>query len=80
MTDAKERAAARGGWPSRKTTLAEEAEALGPTDATSAWNAVMELTWEAFTLAERMVPRTPRAQWPSRLFQPGEKRLDSNGL
>jgi hypothetical protein len=84
--------ARRRSWPLRRTTLggeagaeAEEGTTASPTealDATAAWRAVIELTAESYSLAgyDRAAVALPRAQWPSRLFQPGEPRPDTHGL
>ena len=79
MSTPEERAAARGGWPVVRTH-ADAPESPAPLDGTAAWEAVMELTWEAYSLAEQMPEALPRETWPSRLFRPGEKRPDSHGL
>jgi hypothetical protein len=79
MSTFEERAAARSGWPITRSTL-DAAEDPAALDGTAAWDAVMELTWEAYTLAGQMGDPLPRAQWPSRLFRPGDKRPDSHGL
>jgi len=79
MSTFEERAAARNGWTLVRTTL-DAAESPAPLDGTAAWNAVMELTWQAYSLAGQMPEALPRARWPSRLFKPGEKRSDSHGL
>ncbi|MBS1149536.1 MAG: hypothetical protein H6Q89_1234 [Myxococcaceae bacterium] len=79
MSTFDERASARSRWPVLRTTLnAPEAPAL--LDGTAAWDAVMELTWEAYSLADQMPDPLPRAKWPTRLFRPGEQRADSHGL
>lgn len=74
MSTPAERALARGQWPSAKTTLQEASESLVELSGQAAWDAVMELTWEAFSLAGGVPPRLPRSQWPSSLYRPGEKR------
>ncbi len=80
MTTSAERAAARSRWPSRKCTLDQMAEASADLTGQQAWDAVLELTLQAYSLAGALPPALPRSQWPSRLFRPGEKRPDSNGL
>ncbi len=80
MSTAEERARARATWPSRKTTLADQAEAVAELTGQEAWDAVMELTFEAWSLKGGIPPRLPRSPWPSKLFRPGDKRPDSNGL
>ena len=79
MSTFEERASARSNWPVSRTTLTAP-EAPAALEGTAAWDAVMELTWEAYSLANQMPPPLPRAQWPSRLFRPGEQRADSHGL
>ncbi len=79
-SSAEERAKARGSWPVTKHALGAETSRnpmLSPEDA---WNAVLELTREAYSLAGKFPPSIPRSEWPSRLFRPGEPRPDSNGL
>jgi hypothetical protein len=77
MSTAKERAQARASWPMKRLTL----DSVEPPAAPSAgWHAVLELTWEAFSLAGEIPPPLPRAQWPARLFKRGERRPDSHGL
>ncbi|MBI5543079.1 MAG: hypothetical protein HY901_04275 [Deltaproteobacteria bacterium] len=74
MSTPAERAAARASWPSAKTTLRDAAEALADLSGQAAWDAVMELTWEAYSLAGGVPPRLPRSEWPSKVFRPGEER------
>lgn len=78
MTAAEQRALARESWPSELTTLAAQAEPLGPFEPQAAWDAVLELSRQAFTLAGLAPTSRPRAEWPSKLFRPGEPRPDSN--
>jgi hypothetical protein len=80
--NAEERARRRASWPSVKTDLQSADQELqpGPSDATAAWAAVLELTAECYAVASSNLTRIPRALWPSRLFKPGEIRPDSNGL
>jgi hypothetical protein len=78
MSTAKERAEARASWPVKRVSLdAAEPPALS---ASSGWHEVLELTWEAFSLAGEIPAALPRAQWPARLFRRGEQRPDSHGL
>jgi hypothetical protein len=79
MSTPEERAAARSTWPVTRAQLSAP-ESPAALDGTAAWEAVMELTWEAYSLAGQMTEARPRAQWPARLFRPGEKRPDSHGL
>lgn len=79
MSTPEERAASRSGWPVTRTHL-NAPESPAPLDGTAAWDAVMELTWEAFSLAGKMPDALPRERWPSRVFRPGEHRPDSHGL
>jgi len=79
MSTPAERAAARSSWPVTRTTPGAPEEAA-PLDGTAAWNAVLELTWQAYSLAGLMPDPISRASWPSKIFRPGEKRPDSQGL
>ena len=79
MSTFEERAAARSGWPVTRANL-DGPESAAQLDGTAAWNAVMELTWEAYSLAGQMPHPVPRSQWPSQIFRRGEKRPDSHGL
>jgi hypothetical protein len=49
-------------------------------DVEKAWDAVAELSREAYSLAGRSTDFVPRSQWPAHLYRPGEPRADSNGL
>ena len=78
---AEERARLRKTWPVEARPLGSEEEAtVEALDASAAWKAVLELTWEAYRTAGLLSERLPRHQWPSRLFRPGEPRPDSHGL
>lgn len=79
MSTFEERAAARRNWPVVKASLETEDDAA-VLDGNAAWDAVMELTWQAYSLAGLMTDPLPRSQWPATLFRPGEKRPDSHGL
>lgn len=72
-----ERAAARAHWP---VTPADAEAVDAPLDGAAGWDAVLELTWEAWSLAGKMPDPLPRAEWPTRLFRKGEERPDSHGL
>ncbi|MBL9037802.1 MAG: hypothetical protein JNG84_04730 [Archangium sp.] len=75
MSSFEERARARAGWPSEKTSADAQTEPF-VLDATRAFQALAELTaqtWPAVTALQR-------AQWPSRLYRPGEPRPDSHDL
>lgn len=74
MSTVEERRAARAAWPSAKTTLDEQAEAVGPADATLAFRAVLELTWQSWSLGAGVPEPTPRSTWPSRLVGRGVPR------
>jgi hypothetical protein len=80
MSTFEERARSRRAWPVVKTDLADDRPPRGPEDPTDAWNAVLELTREAYALAGIHPAPLPRSKWPVRLFRPGEPRLDTNGL
>jgi hypothetical protein len=56
------------------------AEASADLSGQEAWDAVMELTAEAWSLSGGVPAPLPRSQWPVRLYRPGEPRPDSNGL
>ena len=75
-----ERAQKRSGWPLQRVEFTDQRPAAGPTDATAAWNAVMELTRECYALAGVDLSPLPRHAWPTRLFRPGEPRPDSHGV
>ncbi len=75
-----ERKARRAGWPAALVRGFDPGPSPGPADATSAWDAVMELTAEAYALAGYSLDPVPRHLWPTRLFRPGESRPDSHGL
>ena len=78
--EAEERARSRRNWPVSKAVLGEEPPQRGPDEPTAAWEAVIELSEQAYELAGITPTSLPRSRWPSRLFQPGEPRPDSNGL
>lgn len=80
MSTFEERARRRREWPVQRALLGDEVPERGPEDATAAWDAVTELSLEAYELAGLKPTSLPRSQWPSRLFRPGEPRPDSNGL
>lgn len=80
MATLKERALNRRAWPVAKSEIGKELPQRGPEDPTAAWDAVVELSLEAYELAGHKPTSLPRSQWPSRLFRPGEPRPDSNGL
>ena len=80
MSTVAERAHQRRMWPVSKAALGSELQQRGPEDPTAAWNAVVELSLEAYELAGITLSLMPRAQWPSYYFRPGEPRTDSNGL
>lgn len=80
MSTREERAAARKSWPVKKVSLQDDTPPSVPADGQSGWDAVTELTWEAYSLLGPIPEAPPRSQWPSRLFKPGEPRPDSNGL
>ncbi len=75
-----ERAARRAAWPASLIRGFDPGVARGPADPTAAWDAVLELTAEAYSLAGYSLVAVPRSQWPARLFRPGEPRPDTNGL
>jgi hypothetical protein len=75
-----ERAAARASWPVAKVGLADDDPARGPDDPSAAWNAVIELSREAYAAMGVRLTSVPRSEWPSRLYRPGEPRPDTNGL
>ncbi len=77
MSNAKDRAAARAQWP---VVRGGEDEPPAVLSGTEAWEAVMELTFEAYSLAGEIPDPLPRAQWASRLFRKGEPRADSHGF
>jgi hypothetical protein len=68
-----ERAAARKNWPVHRGELRR---AAGPSDATAAWEAVLELTAECYRLAGFDLTPLPRDRWPTKLCRPGEARPD----
>jgi hypothetical protein len=83
MSTKEERAKARANWPGVLTTLAEmDGLSAMPilADGTAAWDAVMELSLQAWSA--KGLPNLPkdRSLWPSRKFLPGEYVPDSNGL
>ena len=80
MSSPEERARNRRAWPVVKAELGSELPQRGPDDPTAAWDAVVELSLEAYELVGITPTSLPRSQWPSRLFRPGEQRPDSNGL
>jgi hypothetical protein len=80
MSSFEDRASSRANWRVLRKPLQDEAPEAGPSDATAAWYAVLELTREAYAAAGIHSTRLPRAQWPSRLFRPGEPRADTHGL
>jgi hypothetical protein len=83
MSTFEERAKARACWAVVRTTLAEmDGLSAMPVlaDGTAAWNAVMELSLQAWSLVG--LPDLPknRALWPSKKYMPGEFVPDSHGL
>lgn len=80
MTSKEQRALARSQWTARLVRGPDpgDAEALQLTPE-EAWVAVQQLTRSLWALrGENAVPK-PRAQWPSRLFRPGQERDDADG-
>ena len=79
MTPAEKRAGARGDWAARLVTGTDPGEEA-PHELTpeEAWLAVGQLTRSLWLLTGHSVHVVPRAQWPARLFQPGEVRDDGS--
>jgi hypothetical protein len=82
MSSRADRAAKRGSWPVVVTTLAESdglASMPVTEDGTAAWNAVIELSQQAWSLVGFPELSDDRRQWPSRKFMASEHDSDDHG-
>jgi hypothetical protein len=80
MTSKEQRALERSHWTGRLVRGPDpgDAEALQLTPE-EAWVAVQQLTRSLWLLSSGNEELKPRAQWPARLFRPGQERDDADG-